>query len=227
MTNELKKIALKVLISYAVDLEKQPAALQIVEHYRSHLPAMRVFRCYYEQLPEAREEMACELRIVAENLGVYLFALKTETSVHLYVSSSEDTVYVGDQAEVLEDLELLKFFGYQSVKDYLKRRPASFEALPVFDAQDERYTKCLVCGVADGAFHLLGCPVEVCPWCEGQLNHCNCRFDQLGVAELDSEALLERFAYRLRQQGRIAFTRGQGPAYPVAGADTPVCSGLD
>ncbi|THB70301.1 MAG: hypothetical protein D6B25_20335 [Desulfobulbaceae bacterium] len=227
MTNEIETIDLHVLVSYAVKQKKESAALQVVEQYQFHPPATRVLRHYYEQLPEAREEMACELRVVAQNQGVYLFALKAETWVYLYVSAPEDTFYIGEFDVVIEDSELLQFFGYESIKDYLKRRPSSFDALPPFDVQSEHQTKCVICGAEEGAFHLLGCPVEVCPWCDAQLNQCNCRFDQLGVDEFGSEDLLEQFEQRLEQKGRIPFTRGQGPSYPVAGTDTVPLKGTD
>lgn len=66
----------------------------------------------------------------------------------------------------------------------------------------------------EGEEHLLGCVVEVCPWCEGQLNSCNCRFEQLEVDELLDEEQLEKFEDLLNAKGRVPFVKGHKPAYP-------------
>jgi len=78
---------------------------------------------------------------------------------------------------------------------------------------------CPVCAVGVGEYHTLGCPVEVCPWCEGQLTYCNCRFEQLDLEQLDDEADIERLLEKLEATGRIAFDSAQRPAYPTMDGD--------
>jgi hypothetical protein len=56
--------------------------------------------------------------------------------------------------------------------------------------------------------------VEVCPWCQGQLSKCNCRFEQLEVDAIDQEEELEDFVDLLTEKGRIPFERQQVPFYP-------------
>lgn len=41
--------------------------------------------------------------------------------------------------------------------------------------------KCGQCQVPDGALHRLGCDMEVCPFCNGQLNSCPCSYAMLGL----------------------------------------------
>jgi Zn-finger nucleic acid-binding protein len=72
---------------------------------------------------------------------------------------------------------------------------------------------CPSCGVKTGEMHTFGCPVEVCPWCGGQLNHCNCRFEQLDVEEVKDEALLTEFSRKLEKKGRIAYAKEQRPTF--------------
>jgi hypothetical protein len=68
-----------------------------------------------------------------------------------------------------------------------------------------RRGRCGDCGVAVGGFHHLGCDIQVCPGCRGQLITCGCRWDELRnehdedeaeeddeLDELDDDALLAR-----------------------------------
>lgn len=41
--------------------------------------------------------------------------------------------------------------------------------------------RCGQCHVPDGALHRLGCDMEVCPFCNGQLNSCPCSYAMLGL----------------------------------------------
>jgi hypothetical protein len=65
-----------------------------------------------------------------------------------------------------------------------------------------------------GDYHILGCPVEVCPWCEGQLSRCGCRFEQLGLEALEDEEELEELERLLEEKGRVPYAAWQCPSYP-------------
>ena len=73
------------------------------------------------------------------------------------------------------------------------------------------------CHAAAGEYHELGCPVEICPWCGGQLIHCDCRYEQLGLDGLTTEAELLQFEAVLEERGRIPYSPEQRPSF--AGSD--------
>lgn len=43
--------------------------------------------------------------------------------------------------------------------------------------------RCHDCGVQPGGFHHLGCDMQRCPLCRGQMMLCGCRFDEDGPDE--------------------------------------------
>jgi hypothetical protein len=46
----------------------------------------------------------------------------------------------------------------------------------------QRGRRCGDCGVKPGGFHHLGCDLQRCPSCGGQMLSCGCRFDEDGLA---------------------------------------------
>ena len=74
---------------------------------------------------------------------------------------------------------------------------------------------CPICYVSAGELHVLGCPVEVCPWCGGQLTKCHCRFSQLDMEQISAAAHVERLREKLEEKGRIAYSADQRPGYPA------------
>lgn len=45
----------------------------------------------------------------------------------------------------------------------------------------DKSTKCHDCGCREGEFHVLGCDMERCPFCGGQLISCECIYEKLGI----------------------------------------------
>jgi hypothetical protein len=76
---------------------------------------------------------------------------------------------------------------------------------------------CPSCHVAVGEFHTLGCPVEICPWCNGQLTYCNCRFTRLDVDTMDKVEQIEKLLELLEEVGRITYKKEHAPGYPTIG----------
>ena len=227
LKSELEAISTEELVGYVVSEQEREAALAVLHKYAEHPATLQLLRHYYLTLPEAREEMAVEVQVIAQKQGHYLFGLQTSEHEYLYVSSGEETLFVGDLANGLEDKSILDFFGFSSKEMFAKcvaeqRADTPGQQVPEKPVQEEHV--CVACGVGPGEYHLLGCPVEQCPWCESQLSRCNCRFDQLGVEQIEDEAMLDYFEELLEKKGRVVFDPSQNPAYPTAG-DQPVVTG--
>ena len=222
---EIDEIETEILIKYVVAEDEYDSALKVVEQFNYHPIATSILRNYYAELPEGREEMACDLRVVAERQGAFIFALKTTAHEYLYVGSNETVQYIGRYDQGIEDEDILLHFGFKDTATFTQKTVNKFDTLDRLTAKESAST-CVACGVAVGEPHILGCPVEQCPWCDGQLNRCNCRFDQLGVEAIDDEELLDRFEDILIAKGRVLFAPGQNPSYPTAGDDPgPASSG--
>ncbi|MCI5161703.1 MAG: hypothetical protein D3917_06705, partial [Candidatus Electrothrix sp. AX5] len=57
----------------------------------------------------------------------------------------------------------------------------------------------------------------VCPWCGGQLIHCECRFAQLDLEEMTTDQDLIHFEELLQQKGRLVYTPEQRPTFADEG----------
>ncbi len=211
-----------LLIEYGVTKEAQATAREVVSKYHSDALGLMVLHEFYSVLPEAREEAVEKIFLADQQQGVLLFIVATPA--HLYtVVSSENKVYIlGEYPQDALPKDLLAYFGYENNEAFTKKCGLSLENIKEYQSSEEQ-SCCPVCGVSAGEYHLLGCAVEVCPWCDGQLTRCNCRFEQLDVEEFDDEAQLEEFTEHLHAKGRIPFHHDQSPGYPgtSAGLDTP------
>lgn len=212
---ELQKLIdeIKLFMQYAVSAEQMGAAEAVVDKYRHNSRILRLLREYYLALPDAREEPALRVAKLVQHQGVSLLVVTTSSVSYLYVSSAQQILWLGDYRAELEP-EVLEFFGFASQDDFLKI------CLPVGELEEcvsnpiVEPNTCPACGVSEGEYHLLGCTVEVCPWCDGQLSKCNCRFEQLEVDAIDKEEQLEEFVDLLTTKGRIPFAQEQIPFYP-------------
>lgn len=203
---------IQVLIQYAVPQDELDEAIALAKKYTNDTILLRIFHEYYSTLPEGREEAIKRISMFATKQGVFLFVVISTTNEYLYAASMDQVVLLGEYGEEIAP-EVLSFFDYMSQEDFLKQcLPAS--ELEEYKGKEKNIEICPVCGVLEGEEHLLGCVVEVCPWCEGQLNTCNCRFEQLEVDELLDEEQLEMFEDMLSAKGRIPFVKEHKPAYP-------------
>ena len=221
LKEEMANLELPMLIEYGVLPEEKDEALAVYEKYRHSPAAVSLLRSYYSDLPEAREEMAVDLKIVASRQGTDLVVLQSTRHDYLYLHADNQVLLLGEFKNGIEDESILNHFQFKNREDFWEKTGTSPAHLPSMHAPESNGSPrvCVACGVAAGEFHILGCPVEQCPWCEAQLNHCNCRFDQLGVSVIDDEEQLDRFELVLERKGRIPFAAGQNPSYPTAGDD--------
>ena len=205
-----------VFLRYAVPEENLSGAMQVVDRYREDIPGLLLLREYYRSLPEVREEAVERVVEMASYQGVMLFAVITEGYEYLYVVENERVVYIGESGHEVDE-ELLAFFGFPAHEDY-HRACRLLRGQEVYRGTNQAASgRCPACLALEGEFHQFGCPVEVCPWCFGQLNRCNCRFDQLGVEQIGDEEEIARFQRLLTEKGRIRFRQDQAPAYPGFG----------
>jgi hypothetical protein len=221
LKKELAHLELPLLIEYGVLPEEKEQALAVYEKYRHSPAAVSLLRCYYSDLPEAREEMAVGLKIVASRQGTDLVVLQSTRYDYLYLHADNQVLLLGEFKDGIEDESILHYFQFKSREDFWEKTGTSTAHLPSMHAPESNglARACVACGVKTGEYHILGCPVEQCPWCEAQLSHCNCRFDQLGVSVIEEDEQLDRFELVLERKGRIAFDAGQNPSYPTAGDD--------
>ena len=203
---------IKLYIRYAVPEHEFRDAVVLVDRYRQNRLVLNLLREHYVALPNAQEEAVIRIAKLIQSQGVFLFVLITTSSAHLYAVSIDEVVWLGEYLSEM-DSEIMAIWGFPDQEEIAKI------CVPISDL--EEYSggagtkgECPACGVEEGEYHILGCSVEVCPWCEGQLNKCNCRFEQLEVDTVDNEEQLERFLDFLTDKGRIPFQQQQAPYYP-------------
>lgn len=211
---------IETLMHYAVDAEELAAAKGVLQKYKDDRKACLLFHEFYASLPEAREEPLMQIVTLRAQKGVHLLGVSTGKHTYLYCCSDEEAALLAECGKPIDQDDILAFFGYASEQE-LQDACADFAScddyLPLGAPQQKI---CPVCLAEEGEYHEFGCPVEVCPWCDGQLSKCNCRFDKLDVDEITEEEQLEAFEEMLEQKGRLSYVEGQAPAYPTAGDDT-------
>ena len=207
-----KKRAILAAMDYAVAEDDRAVAEDLLEIYREDRLGLTLLHTFYSCLPEAREAWVREIRLVNRHRGVFLLLAETTVECYFYLVSSEGVEFQGSLRDNYLSAELLDFFGYESEEDF-QRVCAGAKALPAYEPLQLDADICPACHAEAGEYHELGCPVEICPWCGGQLIHCDCRFERLGLDALTSEEELLQFEVMLEEQGRIVYSREQRPAF--------------
>lgn len=204
---------IKLFIQYSVPEKDLQSALALVDRYNTNAFVVRLFREYYSNLPEAREEAVVKIARLIDQQGVHLFVVTTTSFSYLYAVTAEHVLLLGEYLQAV-DSEVLSFFGLETQEEFLKLCLPVGELTEYAAGKTTEQAICPVCGVPEGEHHLLGCSVEICPWCEGQLSYCNCRFEQLETDAIEDEEQLETFFEMLMEKGRIPYRKAQAPAYP-------------
>lgn len=203
-----------LFIDYSVPEQDRAKAKSFAETYADNDLVLRVLRAHYRILPGEKEEAVGQVCTLAHKQDNYLFVVQASTFASLYLTSIDNVVWLGEYGQEV-DPEVIYYFDFKDQKEFLQA------CRPVKELQDTgpdpgalQTVFCPVCGVMEGEHHLFGCLVEVCPWCDGQLNVCNCRFDQLERDEIENDQQLEEFYELLSAKGRIAYSKDQAPSYP-------------
>lgn len=212
---EKKRAAIVQLMEYAVPESLLDTALDVLDVYRDDRLGLTLLHEFYSFLPDTQENYIKELRLIGRNRGIFLLAAMTGSNGFLYIVSSEGVEFQGSAKEGFWHQELLDFYGFSSGKD-LADSVESLKSYPVYEPLGMDSDVCPACHAETGEMHELGCPVEVCPWCGGQLIYCNCRFEKMDRDSLESEADLEELEALLNEQGRIAYGPEQRPVFPTS-----------
>ena len=212
--DELKKQRQQIrkLMQYAAPEEQLESALDLLVIFRDDRIVLTVLHEFYSYLPDAEEDWVKELRLVGRKKGVFLLAAVASRDSYLYLVSSEGVEFHGSLLEGYLDNQLLDFFGFSS-SDSFKEAGQDPENFPAYQPLQGDIDICPACHVATGDVHELGCPVEICPWCGGQLIGCSCRFEQLEKDEIADEQDLIRFEELLEQKGRVVYSPEQRPSF--------------
>lgn len=202
-----------VLMQYAVNPEVLEEAVKLLEQYASDRVALNIFHEFYSYLPEAENDMIRAIRQLDHQDGTFLTAVITNIDTYLYIANHEGAIFLGTSRDGIWDEEVLDFLSLtreQALSKYTK-----IDGFPFYVPAHINPALCKVCSVKEGEFHRFGCPVEICPWCQGQLANCNCRFVQAGTNQLTTESQLDEFLRTLEKKGRIPFsTADQNIGFP-------------
>lgn len=205
---------IELFIRYGVKDAEQQGARLLLQRYKDDVLALQLMRAFYSSLPEPHEEAIHRIVFIEKKNDIFLLGLRTARHGYLYLATDQKALLLGEHGEELLEPEALTLFGCPDFKELLKKYPDIARCTEYEPTPGTVPEFCPVCLVATGEYHLLGCPVEVCPWCEGQLNRCDCRFEQLGVESLTNEEDLEELERLLGEKGRIPYAPWQCPSYP-------------
>ncbi len=192
-------------------------AEELLDIYLDDKIGLDVLQEFYTHLPDAREEWIREILIVSRHQGIFLLSAMTGVKTgYLYLVSSEGIEFQGQLTDGYLAQDVLDFFQFEDEESFQKVC-SSPDTLEVYEPVQCTMDICPACHSASGELHELGCPVEICPWCGGQLVHCNCRFEQLGLDALTTEEELVRFEELLEMRGRIPYSEEQRPSFADEG----------
>ena len=194
-----------LLLKYGAPQDELESLAMVIEKYSADMLAMNVFHNFYSFLPEGLEDGISKLSRVANRHGVFLLCATTLQGNYLYITTRESATLVATLGEGIIDPDILEFFGWKDHKHFMKIASES-EGFPKHKPLNDSLELCPVCGTGDGETHAAGCPVEICPWCAGQLTNCECRFSRTGLEKLSQDSHLNEFLELLEKKGRVPFS---------------------
>ena len=215
-----RKEEILLLMKYAVPTEHSEATQQLLERYQTDAVATNLLHTFYSYLPEGLDDGVHEIRLLARRQSAFLLAAVTFHSTYFYLATVDKAEFIGNQKDGIWDKEIRDFFELGTRESFLKKT-TTLTDYPEYSPAHQDEKLCPACAAANGEEHVLGCPVEVCPWCGGQLTGCHCRFEQLDRDHMLGEQEIKAFEEKLAQKGRVPYDSNQHrPAYPTAGDET-------
>lgn len=206
---------IKLFMEYAVPEEERDQALSLLEKFSDDRIALNLLHSFYSFLPEGLDDSVSKLILIDRKSGVFLLCAITGIDNYLYLVSQQKAEFLGRRDEGIWDEEVLEFFGYKDREASIKKLE-SLSQFATYTPAHADESLCPLCSAADGEFHALGCPAEICPWCSGRLTHCNCRFTMAGKKKLNNETDISSFQEQLDNKGRVPFdAKSQRLTYPV------------
>ena len=187
-----RKNDIQFLMKYAVPEAQVDSAEALLEKYDSDIIALNLLHSFYVHLPEGNDDSVKMLRLLTRRQGIFILCVSTGNDFHyLYLVNNEAAHIICTLAEGIADKQLLDLLGYKNNEEVLAliEKP---EKLQEYEPYSPDSNLCPSCYASEGEFHTLGCPVEICPWCNGQLTYCNCRFAKLDTDTMDKVAQIEK-----------------------------------
>ena len=212
-TLQERKATIKLFMEYGVPGEFAEQAAALLDKFEADIIGLNLLHNFYSCLPEGTEDAIEKLLLLARKQGVFLLCASSFSGInYLYLVNNEGAVLLGTLAEGLPDRKLLDFFGFKDNESFLALGK-DLSCLEKYEISPADRSLCPACQAAVGEYHILGCPVEICPWCNGQLTRCNCRFTRLDVENIDRESQIEKLQERLDTAGRLPFAKEHSPGY--------------
>lgn len=203
-----------LLMKYAVPEADRSQAGKVLGTYANDRIALNLLHEFYSFLPEGLDDAVKELLLIERREGLFLLIAATGIDAYLYLVNQEKAEFLGPCAEGIWEEKVLEFFGFASREESISKLkdPSVF---PAYSPSHHDQHLCPICAAAAGEYHTLGCPAEICPWCQGQLTRCDCRYTVSGKTVMHDEEDLEEFVEQLEAKGRIPFDPPtQRPGYP-------------
>lgn len=203
----------ELFIQYGVQESERQDALEFLQRYKKDFLALQLMRTFYSSLPEVHEEAIARISLLEKKDDIFLLGLNTARHSYLYLATEQKALFLGEYGYEIAESEALALFGYPDTEEFFEKYPDLISCEEYVPVGLTGAMYCPVCSAKVGECHLLGCPVEVCPWCDGQFSRCGCRFEKLGVEELEDDEELERLERILKEKGRVPYTSEQCPSY--------------
>lgn len=212
---EIKK-EIRLLMRYSVAEEDLNKAKSFVNMYENDTIALNLFHTFYSFLPDARDDYIEELRLLTRKQGVFLICATTMYADYIYLVTTERAEFLGKLTDGIWEEEILNFFRIADRDTFIKEY-GDLSHASTYTPTNENKALCPVCYAASGEHHAYGCPLEICPWCDGQLTNCNCRFTIINKDLIEKKSHIDAFQKLLNEKGRIPFDAERDMLdYPVS-----------